>query len=101
MTLAPTTGYGGVAESITRITIGWKLCPAFAICRIPETGCNCNEESGTAVALKTWHGVLFGATQTLTWTALDKALDWSVTAALPFASVCAVNALRFAVPRVI
>ena len=37
-TPAATTGCGGVAESTTQNTTGWKLCPGEVICKIPETG---------------------------------------------------------------
>src|ERR1700690_1660254 len=59
-TLAPSTGCGGEAESVTCTLTGRKFCVVETICKSPPTGCSMSEDVGTTVAEKLRHGLSTG-----------------------------------------
>jgi len=98
VTLAPSTGWAGVAESVTRKTTGWKLWPTGRVWALPPTGCRRSEEAGTAVAEKIWQGLFPGAAQALTCTSPPIAARCRVLWAKPVTSVVALAVLSEADP---
>src|SRR2546425_13243683 len=72
-TPAPTTGFGGVDESVTRTVTGWKVWPTGTNWMLPATGCSCSAEAGTAGPTEPWHGGFPGPTRGLTCTSSPRA----------------------------
>src|SRR5437667_428906 len=65
-TTAPSTGLGGVAESVARTITGRKFWPTVEVWFPPDKASCLSDEAGTATAKKLWQGLLPGCTQALT-----------------------------------
>src|SRR6266581_3989707 len=65
-TTAPSTGLGGVAESVARTITGRKFWPTVEAWFPPDKASSLSDEAGTANAEKLWQGLLPGCTQALT-----------------------------------